>query len=160
MRLHLKIENPSVEPFYRRHAALGNYSTVYQYPDAGFDLFCPKNMTVEPGQTVLVDLGIACEAFRDTQPAGVQPTGFYIYPRSSISKTPLRLANSVGIIDSGYRGNLILALDNIKEFSYTIQKGQRLAQICSPLLEPIWLTIVDKLSETNRGAGGFGSTGT
>ena len=158
MRLHLKIENPNVETFYRQ--VLHNHGNFMAHPDAGFDLFCPKNMTVEPGQTVWVDLGIACEAFRNTQPAGVQPTGFYIYPRSSISKTPLRLANSIGIIDSGYRGNLILALDNIKDFPYTIQKGQRLAQICSPLLDSIWFDIVETLSETDRGAGGFGSTGT
>jgi len=153
MRLHLKIKNPSVEPFYRQ--VLHNHGNFMAYPDAGFDLFCPKDMTVVPGQTVWVDLGIACEAFRDEQ-----NTGFYIYPRSSISKTPLRLANSVGIIDSGYRGNLMLAFDNIKEFPYTIQKGQRLAQICSPLLDPIWFDIVETLSETDRGAGGFGSTGT
>ena len=87
------------------------------------------------------------------------PTAFYIYPRSSISKTPLRLANSVGIVDSGYRGNLMLALDNIKQAPYTIRKGQRLAQICSPHLSPIFFSIVESLSETERGSGGFGSTG-
>ena len=153
MRLHLKIDNPNVETFYRQ--VLQRHGNFIAHPDAGFDLFCPRNITVAPGETVWVDLGIACEAFRNTQ-----PTGFYIYPRSSISKTPLRLANSIGIIDSGYRGHLILALDNIKSFPYLITQGQRLAQICSPLLEPIWFDIVEELSETDRGAGGFGSTGT
>ena len=153
MRLNLKINNPNVEALYSQ--VLQSRGGGFLYPNAGFDLFCPNTIFVAAGQTVWIDLGIACEAFNKGQ-----PTSFYVYPRSSISKTPLRLANSVGIIDSGYRGNLILALDNIKEVPYTIRKGQRLAQICSPELDPIWFNIVEELSETDRGAGGFGSTGT
>lgn len=152
MRLHLKINNLAVKAFY--HQILLQHGDFITHPDAGFDLFCPENKIVQPGETVWVDLGIACEAFHKGQ-----PTGFLIYPRSSISKTPLRLANSVGVVDSGYRGNLILALDNIKSAPYTIQKGQRLAQICSPKLDPIWFDIVEALSDTKRGKGGFGSTG-
>ena len=85
---------------------------------------------------------------------------FYIYPRSSIGKTPLRLANSVGIIDAQYRGNLIVQVDNISSESYTIQKGQRLFQICSQDLTPFRsVKIVDSLLNTLRGAKGIGSTG-
>ena len=152
MRLHLKINNLAVKAFY--HQILLQHGDFIAHPDSGFDLFCPENKIVQPGETIWVDLGIACEAFHKGQ-----PTGFLIYPRSSISKTPLRLANSVGVVDSGYRGNLILALDNIKSTPYTIQKGQRLAQICSPKLDPIWFDIVETLSDTKRGKGGFGSTG-
>ena len=152
MRLQLKITNPVVATFY--HEAFQKQSNTVDHPDAGFDLYCPQEVTIQPGETVRVDLGIACEAtYKDN------PTAFYIYPRSSISKTPLRLANSVGIVDSGYRGNLMLALDNIKQAPYTIRKGQRLAQICSPRLSPIFFSIVESLSETERGSGGFGSTG-
>jgi len=82
-----------------------------------------------------------------------------LYPRSSISKTPLRLANSIGIIDSGYRGNIMAAVDNISDEPYQVQKGQRLFQICGRYLEPIELQLVEELSDTERGNGGFGSTG-
>jgi len=83
---------------------------------------------------------------------------YYLYPRSSISKTPLRMSNSTGIIDAGYRGNIIAKLDNISNEEYKIEKGTRLFQICSPSLDEIELKVVDKLSITTRGTGGFGST--
>ena len=75
-------------------------------------------------------------------------------------KWHLRLANSVGIIDDGYRGIVKGAFDNIRDEPYVIQKGQRLLQICSPTLGPINMTLVNTLSETwFRCEGGFGSTG-
>jgi len=76
------------------------------------------------------------------------------------SKTSLRLSNSVGIIDAGYRGTLKAIVDNIdKDNGVTIPKGTRLLQICSPTLQPITYEVVDSLSETSRGTGGLGSTG-
>ena len=106
------------------------------------------------------------------------PTAFYLYPRSSTgAKTSLRLSNSVGIIDSGYRGNIIALfdhrggyLDDKKESSiYTdlhvqhVEKNDRLVQICAPnILYPIYPMLVDDESElgfTERGSNGFGSTG-
>ena len=69
------------------------------------------------------------------------------------------LANSVGIIDSGYRGNILAAVDNIWDQPYDLKKGTRLFQICAPDLTPINVELVDSLDETVRGAGGFGSTG-
>ena len=87
------------------------------------------------------------------------PVSYYLYRRSSIIKTPLRLANSVGIIDSGYRGDIIACVDNIKNVPYTIEQGTRLFQICGPTLEPIEFKLVTDLSDTQRGEGGFGSTG-
>ena len=128
--------------------------------DSGIDVYCPRNILVKAGETVFVDLGIQCAAFLPTEygkPA--KPTAFYLYPRSSLSKTPLRLANSVGIIDSGYRGNLLAAVDNIKNQDYMIQRGQRLFQICAPDLSRIKIALVKELSITERGSGGFGSTG-
>ena len=88
-------------------------------------------------------------------------TGFYMYPRSSLSKTPLRLANSVGIIDAGYRGHLIGVFDATKNVG--VCEYDRLVQICAPGLIPIYVEVVDSedmLGEmTRRGDGGFGSTG-
>ena len=128
------------------------------HPDSGFDLFCPRDLTIPPGKTSFIDLGIQCSAH--TGPVyGCAPMGFYVYPRSSLSKTPLRLANSVGIIDSGYRGNILAAVDNIWDQPYDLKKGTRLFQICAPDLTPINVELVDSLDETVRGAGGFGSTG-
>jgi dUTPase len=101
--------------------------------------------------------------------------GFYLYPRSSISKTRMRLANSVGIIDSGYRGDLIAAVDTIGLFGSTdiwhiwketlspIKKYDRYFQVCAPDLSPFLVHLVESESElgapTTRGTGGFGSTG-
>ena len=81
-------------------------------------------------------------------------------PRSSISKTPIRLCNSVGLIDAGYRGEIMAAVDNIKQEDYTISVGQRLFQIVAMDGSPLSFELVDELSSTSRGAGGFGSTGT
>ena len=94
----------------------------------------------------------------------VNNSPFYIYPRSSISKTPLMLANHTGIIDSGYRGNLIGAFRCLflePNQPYHIEKYTRLLQICHPSLCPIYVIIVseNELSNTERGTDGFGSTG-
>ena len=68
------------------------------------------------------------------------------------------MSNSTGIIDAGYRGNIIAKVDNISNEEYKIEKGTRLFQICAPSLEEIVLEVVDELSDTTRGSGGFGST--
>ena len=99
-----------------------------RHPDSGFDLYIPKNLEFQPWETQIVDLEIRCAAYKyNSQPGShtssfeeacvrgqVQPAPFYIYPRSSICKTPFRLANGTGIIDSGYRGNLKGAFDCAK----------------------------------------------
>jgi dUTPase len=92
-------------------------------------------------------------------------TGFYTHPRSSLSKTPLRLANATGIIDAGYRGNLIGMFDcnSGEDHDYTSELFSRLLQICAPSLMPIFVDIVENIEElgpvTSRGGGGIGSTG-
>ena len=159
MHISIKTNNPEAKNLYMKFLKYpGGTSDDNTGEDSGFDLYCPEEITVKAGETVWVNLGIACQA---SISKGVG-CAFYIYPRSSLSKTSLRLANSVGIIDKGYRGNLILALDNIKTEPYTIQKGQRLAQICAPDLSPIsfgFLLDNENFVETERGTGGFGSTG-
>jgi dUTP pyrophosphatase len=87
-----------------------------------------------------------------------------LYPRSSISKTNLRLANSVGIIDAGYRGHIMAVFDiNNNNNIYVGKAYERYVQICAPGLIPITVEIVNSIEElgekTERGEGGFGSTG-
>jgi dUTP pyrophosphatase len=171
MNILLKIENPKANPYWDKIAGTPGVSNLWDVgmmttaPDSGLDLPCPETITIPAGETKIIDLGVKAEAFIYRMSHGISaptkvPCAYYIFPRSSISKTPLRLANSVGIIDSGYRGNLMLALDNIKNVDYTIEAGQRLAQLCSHDLKPIRFSFTrEKLSKTTRGAGGFGSTG-
>ena len=136
-----------------------------RHQDSGFDLYFPKYLDFQAWETQIVDLEIRCAAYKydsahsfDEQTA--IPVPFYIYPRSSISKTPFRLANGTGIIDSGYRGNLKGGLDCAKPYNGHIEKHMRLLQICMPDLSPFEVRIVERLDRTRRGGGGFGSTGT
>ena len=69
------------------------------------------------------------------------------------------MANSIGLIDGGYRGEIMAICDNIKNFEYTVKKGDRLFQIVATDSSPIEYELVKSLTETSRGSGGFGSTG-
>ena len=89
----------------------------------------------------------------------VIPVTYYLFPRSSISKTPLRMANSIGLIDGGYRGEIMAMCDNIKTECHTVKKGQRLFQLVATDSSPITYELVESLEMTTRGTGGFGSTG-
>jgi len=119
--------------------------------DAGLDLFVVHELTIQSGESVFIHLQFSCENI-DGKP-------YLLMPRSSISKTPLRLSNSIGLIDGGYRGEIIAAVDNIKDIPYKVNPGQRLFQLVSMDGSPIHFKIVEELSETSRGRGGFGSTG-
>lgn len=139
--------------------------------DSGLDLFCLEDVQVEPGKQYKIKFGIKCEMLTsagiaydnvnegDEDERKFQNSSYWLVPRSSISKTPLRMSNSVGLIDAGYRGEIMAYVDNIKQESYTIHKGDRLFQIVSPNLSPISIQTVESLSSTNRGSGGFGSSG-
>ncbi len=135
--------------------------------DAGFDLFTPSQNNNDDKIKFTknlnkIDFKIKCSAKMYTDKGKIYNTGYYIYPRSSLSKTKLRLANSVGIIDSGYRGNIIGMFDLINQEEYTINQYDKLLQICAPSLVPIIIEIVNteqELGETERGSNGFGSTG-
>ena len=150
------------------------------YPDSGFDLFIPFDYSEHDlgytsnrisSITFQAPLGVKCSMthFNPVYNKSM-PSGYYLYPRSSIVKTPFRLSNSVGIIDSGYRGEIMAVVDNINSESNDIktylsqymQPMSRMFQICSPTLQPFMVHIVDseeKLGVTERGSGGFGSTG-
>ena len=144
MNLKIKTLNEIAMKLYQNHGH-------FHDGDAGLDLYILENQTFLPGETKLLKLGISCEP-QDGK-------AYFLMPRSSISKTPLRLANSLGLIDGGYRGEIMAACDNIKESNYTVEKGQRLFQLVAADCSAISYTISDELSETSRGSGGFGSTG-
>jgi len=156
------------------------------YPNAGFDLFIPDDIEFTvPFQTQMVDLFIKAQMWEvspkssdnsasvmelstvpgteDAIKINYTPSGYYLYPRSSMAKTQLMLSNHVGVIDSGYRNNVLCAFRYLScnETKYKIESGVRLVQICHPLLLPIYvnlLTSKDELTITSR-TGGFGSTG-
>lgn len=141
--LHIQADNSS---FYNQRK---NHSD-----DSGFDLYCPNTICILPRSTTKIHLGVRCQMFSEEI-----KTGYFLLPRSSIVKTPLRLANSVGLIDRSYTGEIIAVVDNISDNEFIINKGDRYFQLVHPSLKPIVCEIVDKLEETDRGSGGFGSTG-
>lgn len=122
---------------------------------AGADLYAciDEILTIEPGDTFLVPTGLAMEL----------PEGYagLIYARSGLaSKKGLAPANKVGVIDSDYRGEVMVALHNHSKNAATIEPKERIAQlVITPYIAAAFNT-VDELDSTERGAGGFGSTGT
>lgn len=122
---------------------------------AGADLFACIESAVEigAGERVLIPTGIAIE-LSDPE------TGAFVFPRSSLStKHGLSLANCVGVIDSDYRGEIKVPVINHSDCPYTIHDGDRIAQmVILPILLPEF-TECDRLGETERAEGGFGSTG-
>lgn len=163
LRLKMFVGDESLKSMYVDAAAQHNNNMITNpYPDAGFDLFVPELVNIFTHSTQKIDFQVKCSATIEENNISY-PSGYYMYLRSSTgSKTPLRLANSVGIIDSGYRGNLMGVLDNIYHIDFIVQKDTKLMQICAPGLMPIIVEIVDNESElspdTTRGSGGFGST--
>ena len=131
--------------------------------DAGFDLFSPETKQISSINVNKLDYKIICSAEIVRHNNSSYNTGFYMYPRSSISKSNLRLANNIGIIDAGYRGHLMGMFDVIYVNETTVNKFDRHLQICAPCLMPITVEIVNSIEElgekTARCDGGFGSTG-
>ena len=144
MKLFIKPHNDTALEFYRNHGH-------FHDGDAGLDLYVLEDIQFEPGETKAIKLGISCES--------EDGKAYYLFPRSSISKTPLRMANSIGLIDGGYRGEIMAMCDNIKSEAYTAEKGQRLFQLVATDSSPIHFELVEELEMTTRGTGGFGSTG-
>ena len=121
---------------------------------AGADLYaCLEHpVTVAPGETVFVPTGIALEVPRGC--AGL------IYARSGMAcKRGLAPANKVGVVDSDYRGEIMVALHNHGTISQTVEHGERIAQfVITPVLTPAY-EVAEELTDTVRNTGGFGSTG-
>ena len=135
----------------REQAKLPTYGTEYA---AGADLYAclPDNVTIAPGETAWIPTGIAMEVPANC--AGL------IFARSSMgAKRGLAPANKVGVIDPDYRGEVQVVLHNHSKEIQTVSPGERIAQlVIVPVFTPGFVE-ADELSDTVRGAGGFGSTG-
>ena len=143
MKIKVKKLNPK--------AKLPTFSTPYA---AGADLYAlaEKDIVINPHQTVFVTTGLSFEI----------PDGYagLVYARSGLaSKNNLAPANKVGVIDSDYRGEAFVALHNHGETPQTVSNGQRIAQLIVMPIPAVEYEETTDLSQTQRGAGGFGSSG-
>ncbi len=121
---------------------------------AGYDLYacCDNPVIIKPHQTVKIETGLSIEL----------PDGYFgaIFARSGLAtKNGLRLANAVGVVDSDYRGEVIVALHNDSDKAQIINPSERIAQLVVMPYLPVQFVEAEELSETIRNDGGFGSTG-
>ena len=119
--------------------------------DAGLDLRAAEDATLQPGQSRLVGTGVAVEV-----PQGC--VGL-LFPRSGLGSKGVTLRNAVGVIDSGYRGEVKAALWNTTGDVFDVHAGDRVCQLVVMPYVPCGLELADELSETERGEDGYGSTG-
>ena len=120
--------------------------------DAGLDLYAAEAVTIEPGARALISTGIALAI----------PLGYagFVLPRSGLAlRHGITQLNTPGLIDSGYRGEVKVLLVNHDRAAAAIARGDRIAQLVIQRVEPAELVEVDELPPSDRGAGGFGSTG-
>lgn len=160
MSLYVYVIDPSLRQKFRDHLANRRWT------DSGFDLLCPEmDLDFSDGKYgVEMKLGIKCGSVTEQY----EPTPYLLLARSSTSLTPLRMSNQIGLADMGYRGELIARVDSVNPNTslFQIEEGRRLFQIVQHNWMP-WknIYIVDREEDLppapdNRGAGGFGSTGT
>lgn len=121
---------------------------------AGIDLYCStkEDIEIKPKETVKIDTNLKVQI----------PKGYFgaVYPRSSTGvKRKLMLANTIGVIDSDYRGEIMIYFYNYGEETQIIKNGDRLAQLVIQPYQQFEIEKVDSLDESDRGEGGFGSTG-
>jgi len=126
----------------------------FERKDSGYDLFyCGETIVIPPHEVAMLGLGIACQ-LRDNDTVH----GYELWPRSSIYKSNLMLANGIGLIDFGYRGEIKACVRNMSPLSTTVKTGDRLFQLCMPDKRPFYVCPVHELADSVRGEGGFGST--
>ena len=172
LKIVVNSDDPSFNMLYKNHIDNHNRGIINDiFPNSGFDLFIPNTVVFdEPIKSKFIDLKVKAEmVYIDKKFHSYQTCAYTVHPRSSMSKTPLMLANHTGIIDAGYRGNLIGAVrwlkdsenNNVNNLEYILERHTRLLQICHPTLCPVFVYLVEEhdLTTTERGAGGFGSTG-
>ena len=109
MKLKIKPLNKDIHKMYKNH-------NHFHSGDSGLDIYIIENQIINPGETIRLKLGISCES--------LDAKSYFLMPRSSLSKTPLRLANSVGLIDAGYRGEIMAAVDNIRILNTRLKLGK------------------------------------
>lgn len=169
LNIFIKPDNPNLEKYKTTSNKSSEEIKSYLlnepvYFDSGYDLYNIGTTLIEGKSTYRINHDIRCSMELIDKEGNASPVGYYLYLRSSTGlRTPLRLANSVGVIDSGYRGDIIAIMDNIEPKKFTISPGDRLVQICPPNLSyPTHVNLVDSveaLGKTERGEGGLGSTG-
>jgi len=147
LNVMINSSNPLVKEYYESF-------TSHHVGDSGIDLYNFKDIPVDYNRVGTADFEIKCEMIDITTN---EYTSYYLVPRSSLSKTSFQLANSVGIIDAGYRGNLMAKVRCFDENGAVLRQGAHF-QIVGPNLKPIKVSVVDYLSDTSRNDGGFGST--
>ena len=129
--------------------------------DSGVDLFVPTDQTFQNNTVGSINHQICCFMKDNTTEL---TTGYYLYPRSSIYKYPLMTANSVGIIDAGYRGNIMAKVRCFQDET-VIKANSKLFQLCAPDLSPLKVKVILSADEfaihssSKRGTNGFGSSG-
>ena len=131
------------------------YADCNHLGDSGIDLYTVNELTVDPFKVGTIDFEIQCEMY-DLETNSL--CSYYLVPRSSIANTDFQLANSIGIIDAGYRGNIKAKIRNFNTSESRINPLSSYFQIIAPDLKPIKVNIVNTLTSTTRGDGGFGST--
>ena len=183
LKLFVPYDNASLRVFYINRIQDHNAGRFDTFPDSGFDLGLPSDFNITKVCSNKIPLGVHCAMYMYVRLASAGsgasananaatdlnipievPQAYYLYPRSSIIKTPLRLSNSVGIIDSGYRGEITAVVDKVDNQvdSFQIRAMDRYFQLCHPSLMPfkvIMVNTIEELGLTARGDGGFGSTG-
>ena len=149
MTNHVSVKIKKLRP----DAILPKYGTPFA---AGADLYAcmdEPSLTIESGETVFVHTGLSVEL-----PEG---TVGLVYARSGLAmKRGIAPANKVGVVDSDYRGEIMVAMHNHSKVAQTIEKGERVAQFVIAPYFTADFTEVETLEESGRGTGGFGSTGT
>ena len=146
LNININTTNPDIIEFY-------NKFKYHHHGDSGIDLYNP-DIEIESLMVGTIDFNIKCEMI-DLETNNY--TSYYLVPRSSLAKTSFQLANSIGIIDAGYRGNLLAKIRCFHNTTDTLEKGSYF-QIVAPDLKPIRLNIVDELSSTDRDNKAYGST--
>ncbi len=148
-QLNIKVcsQNPQVKEFYDKFSS-------HHLGDSGIDLYNFNEVIINHLQVGTVDFEIQCELVDLTSN---EFASYYLVPRSSISNIEFQMANSIGIIDAGYRGNIKAKVRNFNTDTSTFKCGSYF-QIVAPDLKPIKVKLVDELSQTTRNDGGFGST--
>jgi len=150
-RFTLFVKRESLVPCIRDNHGMGN---------AGIDLLYHTDHTVpKQSQSNKISLGFGVRLWNHQTNSY---TGYYLWPRSSCAKTPLRMSNSIGLIDAGYTGQLVTCADNVGNADFVISSGTALFQLHHPdFLDGKYEYTVEYVSafpETVRGDGGFGST--
>jgi len=139
-KLKIKLTNGAIMPEYKKRG------------DAGADLYSVEDVVIPSMERRIVKTGLYFEI----------PNGYEVQIRSRsglAAKHGVFVLNSPGTIDSGYRGEIMVILQNLGKEDFVVNKGDRIAQMVVSAVDYMWFTEVEEVSDTERGSGGFGSTG-